>query len=289
MIFFGSFIILDILAQNMRPTTLIGMAALSGGLVMGTYLYLARSPVISSSASPPSVSETSDSRPPTENLERFIYQPPENSLLSPEPPPPETKRDYLRRYHGAGFSEIEKQLEAEGYNLDALVAEGDIAPWEEVEDRIHKMFVGSLDQILMVSKGSIRWPEEINQKYILDHFKIDSEKLTDADVSMVESIAQDYNKSIQEDAKAMQMNVHDALEAVWVERRYDRAPLLLHSAPPDHNRPFVAGTSVAGYGWCVAAAMYRDEYPELNELQKRIDKSLSERNAAIQKYLNSLR
>jgi len=281
----------------MRSKNLISMIAVSGSIVTGAYFYLDSRqqtisiphPLVSESFPTPAnpISEPIDSRGDVEAIEYSSRKSEEDSTISSKYVQQETKRDYLRRYYGARSSDIEKQLEALGEDLDALVTPNTIMPWEQVEGKVRDILVKSLDEMVMVSNGWAHLPKEVNREYILNNFKIDSRKLSDVDVAMVESIVWKYDTFLQRDISTLQRGVRDALEKIWVDGAYNREPFSPLDISLDRDAS-LAGTSIGAYGWYVTAAVPRNQFPELSELQKIIDARFSERYAAIQKYLSSL-
>ncbi len=207
-------------------------------------------------------------------------------------------RDVLADFWGADWAEVEEEIRREAPELLERRLDPDSLPppFEELIPEIREKFlVMEEPQIASLRRGytgSDLWPEPVTEEFLRETFHIPDDAVLDPD-GLVEAqrLAAELSPEVESTFQEFLAGLNRAREEQVLQRRARIAPFYLPQCksgiPPEGVRAFM-GDSFGYKGWSVGIVLRREDYPELDELERKLKLLAAERRKAVRRALKKL-
>jgi hypothetical protein len=199
-------------------------------------------------------------------------------------PPPETKRDILRRYWGDRWPEVEAAMEASGKELDVPAT---LLPWEEARAVLDAQ-VGLKDgERAAIKRSLMGWPEELTLQWLRASLNTGADA-TEEDLVAIGAMVAEENAALDWRAEEFLYTLHAELRLLWNSDSFLRAPFTTtgHPDKESQSKRNVYVTSAAGGGWAVGLHLAKDSHPGLTAMQDEIHRLRSSRDDRVRSYFH---
>lgn len=196
-------------------------------------------------------------------------------------------RDYLARYYGEDWPEIETKIEAwaqaNGFDLD-LGQPYYQRPWEEVEGEIAASLPISEEARQAHVQTRLQWPERLSASYVREHYPLGQRRyeLDESDLVAIEALVAPKNEEITQLVGLFTERIDRHVMERWATGRYLRAPFTtggLSDTLGFHS------TSTGGHGWAITITLTREECPDVVEIEREFEDKYKERDRLVVAYL----
>jgi hypothetical protein len=193
---------------------------------------------------------------------------------------PETVRQFLSRYHGARWPELEAKLDAAGLELDQPYR---FTPWEDVRDEFEGRIGMSPEDRRTLVRDQLRWSDELTAESLNSLFPLPAPNaIEDADVPVIEAIVAEKNTEITELAEYYGGLIDHFVHETWSQGDYVAAPFTTSGL--EERRGFHTQCH-GGRGWAVSITLTHEDHPEMADLEQRLAALCMERNQLVVEYL----
>lgn len=199
----------------------------------------------------------------------------------------DSARSILAAYWGKEWERLEPVLKQKGYDLDAPL---NLPPWESVGGRFESMFEVSDDKALDLERMFLAWPEPLTAKAIADRYGAELEaKLGAPQIEELDRIASDSNDRMRIESRRFANELDAACRLAWQRQDFLKAPLCTDGLVMDSTRGrAVHAAASATEQWAVKFQIFAAEFPQLEEIEKRIRAERNVRDARIVAFLRKL-
>jgi hypothetical protein len=212
--------------------------------------------------------------------------PTESSLRDDPTPAVRTRRDVLRDYWGAQWSEIEGAMEAAGTKLDEPAPT--IPPWESVAADFERLLPMKDGERASILRNNVGWPDEPTMEGLRSTLKVKlPEHLSDAELGSIVTIGERHNYDLRDRATRYVDRIDEILLEQFHRDEFGKAPYST-TGIPETGKTYFYSTSRAGNGWAMKMGICLDDHPELVSLQDEIKLLRLTRDKEIHEYVKSL-
>ena len=196
-------------------------------------------------------------------------------------PTQERARDFLARYHGDAWPEVEARLEAAGVALDGPYV---FHPWEEAEPIVRAGYRLAPEERAQTLLQKLDWPDELTLDWVRSEFDTGRPyPLAEEDLPVLRDLVADLNLELLGKAELY----CDLLDATIQERfqrgQFVRQPYSSQAVPSSAG---FHATAVGALGWGTSMSLTREEHPELAALLDEMRALRQTRRERIVRHLH---
>ena len=195
-------------------------------------------------------------------------------------------RDVLAEFWGEDWPSVQERIEAEeSIDLDQLAF---VQPWEDVRAPLGEKVTHLLDSERdALRQFKVKWPGELDAGWLKSTFSYGG-PLDDQDVARIEDVVAVHNEDLGYLADEYVMRLELALGELWSQNEFVRAPLTTTGARSSQEAVVVYGKAAGHGGWTASINVEKGRFPDLDELEKRLQRLRRERKDLVKGYLDSL-
>ena len=258
------------------------LVALAGASILVLVLYQMREDASSRVPSDPS-------QPPRDEA----HDAPETGARLPEVReelagnvPGRPAREVLAEFWGEDWPSVQERIEAEeSIDLDQLAF---VQPWEDVRAPLGEKVTHLLDaERDALRQMKVDWPAELDPEWLKSTFSFGG-PLDDQDVARIEDVVAVHNEDLGHLAEEYVVRLELALGELWSQNEFVRAPLTTTGARSSEEAVVVYGKAAGHGGWTASIHVDKGRFPDLDELQERLQRLRRERKDLVKGYLDSL-
>lgn len=192
--------------------------------------------------------------------------------------------EFLARYHGDRWPELEARIRATGLvDLDTPYR---FQPWEEVQGEFQAAIAMKAALRAAIMQSKLHWPEVLTPEFVAAEYAPGKQlrRLEQSDLAELEAVVEAKNAAIAAlgDDYASQVDRH--VQERWARGQGLVAPFTtvgLAQVRGFHSQ------SHAAHGWAVTITLTWEDYPDMLELDQQLETLRDERDLLVLAHLST--